>query len=64
MGVGANLPFALAPGMGLNAFLVYQIILGHHIPWQQALGMTFLSAALSVLLSLSKFRGKMIFTFA
>ena len=37
MGWLANYPFALAPGMGLNAFFVYTVVLGMGIPWQGAL---------------------------
>jgi adenine/guanine/hypoxanthine permease len=39
MGVAANLPVALAPGMGLNAFFAYTICLQHHVPWQTGLGL-------------------------
>src|ERR1700693_3935850 len=38
MGVYAKLPFAVAPGMGINAFFTYTIILGKGVPWQVALG--------------------------
>src|SRR6185436_279024 len=41
MGVYARLPFAVAPGMGLNAFFAYTIALQHKVPWQAALGMVF-----------------------
>src|SRR5919197_1504604 len=37
MGVYARLPFAVAPGMGLNAFFAYAIVLQAHVPWQTAL---------------------------
>jgi adenine/guanine/hypoxanthine permease len=39
MGLYAKLPFAVAPGMGLNAFLTFQIILKSHVPWPVALGL-------------------------
>jgi AGZA family xanthine/uracil permease-like MFS transporter len=42
MGVVANLPVALAPGMGLNAFFAYTICLGHKVPWQAGLGLLLL----------------------
>src|SRR3954452_18983927 len=38
MGLYAKLPFAVAPGMGLNAFFAYTIILGQRVPWPTALG--------------------------
>src|SRR3954470_5851970 len=38
MGVYARLPFAVAPGMGLNAFFAFTIIIGRHVPWPVALG--------------------------
>src|SRR6187549_3779778 len=39
MGLYARLPFAVAPGMGLNAFFAYTIVLQNHVPWQTALGL-------------------------
>src|SRR3954465_14996742 len=38
MGLYAKLPFAVAPGMGLNAFFAFTIILGQRVPWPTALG--------------------------
>src|SRR5215471_6557199 len=38
MGLYARLPFAVAPGMGINAFFTYTIILTQKVPWQAALG--------------------------
>ena len=38
-----NAPFALAPGMGLNAFFTYSLVLGQGVSWQQALGVVFIS---------------------
>src|SRR5690606_23035095 len=38
MGLYANLPIALAPGMGLNAFFAYTLVLGQGLTWQEALG--------------------------
>ena len=40
-GVYARLPFAVAPGMGLDAFFVYAVILGRGVPWPAALGAVF-----------------------
>ena len=38
MGLYAKIPFAVAPGMGINAFFTYSLILGQKIPWPVALG--------------------------
>src|SRR3954468_17775922 len=38
MGIYARLPFAVAPGMGLNAFFAFTIVLQNQVPWQTALG--------------------------
>src|SRR5690625_355040 len=51
MGLIARYPFALAPGMGLNAFFAYTVVLGMDIPWQTALGAVFISGVLFILLS-------------
>ena len=51
MGLIARYPFAQAPGMGLNAFFAYTVVLTQGIPWQTALGAVFISGALFVLLS-------------
>ncbi|GHF93674.1 adenine permease [Deinococcus piscis] len=52
MGLVARYPFAQAPGMGLNAFFTYSVVLGMGLPWQTALGAVFISGVLFVLLSL------------
>ena len=56
MGVYARLPFAVAPGMGLNAFFVYTIILGRGVPWPAALGIIFWAGVLFLLVSLTPVR--------
>ncbi|MFB4368399.1 MULTISPECIES: NCS2 family permease [unclassified Pseudomonas] len=56
MGLIANYPIALAPGMGLNAFFTYTVVLGMGHTWQVALGAVFLSACLFFLLSIFKIR--------
>ncbi|SHL23024.1 NCS2 family permease [Phytopseudomonas punonensis] len=56
MGLIANYPIALAPGMGLNAFFTYTVVMGMGHTWQVALGAVFLSACLFFLLSLFKIR--------
>jgi AGZA family xanthine/uracil permease-like MFS transporter len=56
MGVWANYPIALAPGMSLNAYFTYSIVLGRHVPWQTALGVVFLSGTLFLVLTLTNIR--------
>ncbi|MGO2339925.1 MAG: NCS2 family permease [Psychrobacter sp.] len=56
MGLYARLPVAQAPGMGLNAFFTYGVVLGMGYTWQVALGAVFLSGCIFVLLSLFKIR--------
>ena len=52
MALVARYPFAQAPGMGLNAYFAYTVVLGQKIPWETALGAVFVSGALFVALSL------------
>ena len=56
MGLYAKLPFAVAPGMGLNAFFAYTIILGKGVPWPVALGAVFWAGVLFLALSLTPLR--------
>lgn len=56
MGLIANYPIALAPGMGLNAFFTYTVVLHMGYSWQTALGAVFLSATLFFLLSIFRIR--------
>lgn len=51
MGALARYPFALAPGMGLNAYFAYTVVLGQGVPWQTAMGLIFLSGLVIVLLT-------------
>lgn len=51
MALVARYPFAQAPGMGLNAYFAYTVVLGQHIAWQTALGAVLVSGALFVVLS-------------
>ena len=46
MGLVARYPFAQAPGMGLNAYFAYTVVLGQKIPWETALGAVFISGGL------------------
>ncbi|MPQ43517.1 NCS2 family permease [Clostridium tarantellae] len=52
----ANAPFALAPGMGLNAFFTYSLVIGEGISWQQALGVVFISGCVFLILALAGLR--------
>ncbi len=56
MGLYARLPFAVAPGMGLNAFFAFTIVLQQHVPWQTALGMVFWAGVLFLLVSATPLR--------
>jgi AGZA family xanthine/uracil permease-like MFS transporter len=56
MGLYAKLPFAVAPGMGLNAFFTYTIILRDGVPWQTALGIVFWAGVLFLLISATPIR--------
>ena len=60
MGVWANYPIALAPGMSLNAYFTYSIVLGRGVPWQTALGVVLLSGLLFLLLTLTKVREQIV----
>ncbi len=60
MGLYANYPIALAPGMGQNFFFAYTVVLGMGISWEKALGAVFISGALFLFLSLFGFREKLI----
>lgn len=56
MGLVANYPIAQAPGMGLNAFFTYSVVLGMGYTWQVALAAVFVSGVLFILLSIFKIR--------
>ncbi|MBB6310125.1 NCS2 family permease [Xanthobacter tagetidis] len=56
MGLIANYPIALAPGMGINAYFTYTVVLGMGVPWQTALGAVFLSGVAFLLVSVLKVR--------
>lgn len=56
MGLYANYPVALAPGMGLNAYFTYGVVQGLGVPWQVALGAVFLSGVLFLLVSVTPVR--------
>jgi AGZA family xanthine/uracil permease-like MFS transporter len=52
MGLAANYPIALAPGMGLNAYFTYAVVLGMGFTWQVALGAVFISGVIFLVLSI------------
>ncbi len=60
MGLWANLPFALAPGMGLNAYFLYTVCFGMGVPWDIALAAVFVEGLLFVGLSYAGARTAMI----
>ena len=60
VGLWANVPFALAPGLGLNSFFTYSVVIGLGIDWQTALGVVFISGVLFLILTFSGFREKIV----
>ncbi|MCF6410875.1 NCS2 family permease [Pseudalkalibacillus salsuginis] len=60
MGLFANYPIAIAPGMGLNAYFAYSVVGGMGISYEVAFGAVFVSGILFVILSLTPFRKKLI----
>ena len=56
MGLVANVPYAQAPGMGLNAFFVYTVCFGLGFTWQQALSMVFICGILNIVITVTKLR--------
>jgi adenine/guanine/hypoxanthine permease len=60
MGLWANYPIALAPGMSLNAYFTYSIVIGRGVPWQTALGVVLLSGILFFALTLTNVREQIV----
>jgi adenine/guanine/hypoxanthine permease len=60
MGALANYPLALAPGMGLNAYFTYTVVLGMGVPWQTALGAVFLSGLIFLALTFAGIRQRLV----
>src|ERR1700675_2994118 len=60
MGIWANYPIALAPGMSLNAYFTYSIVIGRGVPWQTGLGVVFLSGVLFLFLTLTNVREQIV----
>jgi adenine/guanine/hypoxanthine permease len=56
MGLFANVPYAQAPGMGLNAFFVFTVCFGLKFVWQEALAMVFLCGLINILITVTKVR--------
>lgn len=56
MGLVANVPYAQAPGMGLNAFFVYTVCFALQFTWQQALSMVFLCGIINIIITVTKLR--------
>ena len=60
MGLYANYPIAMAPGMSLNAYFTYSVCLNMHVPWQTALGVVFFSGVVFFLLTVTKVREQIV----
>jgi AGZA family xanthine/uracil permease-like MFS transporter len=56
MALFANVPYAQAPGMGLNAFFTYTVVFGLGFSWQEALGMVFLCGIVNIVITVTKLR--------
>jgi AGZA family xanthine/uracil permease-like MFS transporter len=61
-GVWAKVPYAMAPGMGLNAFFTYTLVIGAGVDWQTALGVVFISGVVFLALTVTGIRTKIIHT--
>ena len=60
MGLFANVPYALAPGMGLNAFFTYTVCFSLGFSWQQALSMVFICGLVNITITVTKIRKSII----
>lgn len=60
MGLVANVPYAQAPGMGLNAFFTYTVCFGFGFSWQQALSMVFICGLFNILITVTSIRKQII----
>lgn len=56
MGLVANVPYAQAPGMGLNAFFVFTVVKGLNFTWQEALAMVFICGLVNIFITVTKLR--------
>ncbi len=60
MGLAANYPIALAPGMSVNAYFTYYVCLSMHVPWQTALAVVFFSGSVFLLLTVTRVRSQIV----
>lgn len=60
VGIWAKVPFAMAPGMGLNAMFAFTLVLGQGVSWQDALGVVFLSGVFFTIISFFGIRHKIV----
>jgi AGZA family xanthine/uracil permease-like MFS transporter len=60
MGLYANYPIALAPGMSLNAYFAYSVCLAMHVSWRAALAIVFFSGVLFLILTVSRIREQIV----
>ena len=60
MGLYANYPIVLAPGMSLNAYFTYSVCLGMHVPWRTALAVVFFSGAAFLFLTVTRVREQIV----
>ncbi len=56
MGLFANVPYALAPGLGLNAFFTYTVVAALGFSWQEALALVFLCGCINILITVTRVR--------
>ena len=56
MGLVANVPYAVAPGMGLNAFFTFSVCFGLGFKWQEALAMVFICGIINIIITVTKVR--------
>jgi AGZA family xanthine/uracil permease-like MFS transporter len=56
MGLVANVPYATAPGMGLNAFFTYTVCMALRFTWQEALAMVFICGIINIIITVTKLR--------
>ncbi|BAR04863.1 putative transport protein [Parascardovia denticolens DSM 10105 = JCM 12538] len=56
MGLFANVPYALAPGVGLNAFFTFTVVKGLGFTWQQAMSMVFICGLINIIITATKLR--------
>jgi len=60
MGLVANIPYATAPGMGLNAFFTFTVVFAMKFTWQEALAIVFICGLINVLITVTKVRKSII----